>query len=365
METYQLIGTEVSLYSGKARSYLRYKDIPFKEVLSTAEVYQKIIVPRTGVRFIPVVISPDDVAVQDTTDIIDFLEERFPEPSVYPSGPLQKLVGLLFEVYGDEWLLIPAMYYRWWFKEDNYDFIVMEFGRTTAPDADEQAQKKLGEQIAGYFGGSLPILGATEKNHKAIEAWYEEFLELFSAHLDQYPFLLGTRPSIGDFGLIAPLYAHLYRDPYPGKLMKTRAPRVAQWVERMIKPKPKSGEFLPEDQVPETLEPILKMMFDEHFPVLLDTVAKTSAWIDENPGKEIPRTIGQHEFSIKGVTEKRAIFPYTQWMFQRPVSYYQSMKGDERKRADKLLKKLGGYQGMRIEIRRPVKRVNNRLKSGD
>ena len=82
-ETYKLYGTEVSLYTGKARAYLRYKEIPFEEFLSTAQAYKEVIIPRTGVRYIPIVISPDDLAVQDTTEIIDFLEERFPEAPVY------------------------------------------------------------------------------------------------------------------------------------------------------------------------------------------------------------------------------------------------------------------------------------------
>ncbi len=361
MSKYKLIATEVSLYSGKARAYFRYKGIPFEEVLSTAEVYEKIIVPRTGVRFIPIIISPDDIAVQDTTDIIDFLEERFPEASVYPDTPLQRLVALLFEVYGDEWLVIPAMYYRWWFKEDNYDFIVSEFGRTSVPDASVEEQRKMGETIAGYFGGALPALGVTEKNHKAIEEWYEEFLDLFNEHLKTYPFLLGTRPSIGDFGLMAPLYAHLYRDPYPGKLMKSRAPLVAQWVERMNAPVQQSGEFLPNDEVPETVGPILERMFNEHFPVLLDTADKLADWLEANPDKPIPRVIGLHDFSVNGVVEKRAIFPFTLWMFQRPVDFYRSLEGADKEKTDAFLKAHGGYDGMQVNIRRRVKRENNIL----
>ena len=102
MEKYQLIGAEISYYTGKARAYLRYKGIPFEEVTASAEVFAKTILPKTGVRFIPVLITPEDEAVQDTTEIIDFLEARFPQASVYPDTPLQRLVALLFEIYGDE-----------------------------------------------------------------------------------------------------------------------------------------------------------------------------------------------------------------------------------------------------------------------
>lgn len=360
MQFYQLIGTECSLYSGKARAYLRYKGIPFQEVLSTAEVYENVIMPRVGDRIIPVLVSPDDVVVQDTTEIIDFLEPRFPEAPVYPQTPLQRLTALLFEVYGDEWLLIPAMYYRWWFK-DNYDFIVQEFGRTSVPDAEPDMQRATGEMVAGFFGGLLPGLGATEKNNKQIEQWYEAFLDCFDAHLESYPFLLGTRPSIGDFGLMGPLYAHLYRDPYPGRLMKSRAPRVAKWVERMNSPNPKSGEFPAGDEVPHTLFPILKMMFSEMFPPMIDTVRKVCDWLDQNPEEEIPEILGEHEFAIGGVIEKRKIRPYCQWMFQRPLDFYRSLSGKDRKRADEFLRTLGGYECMQVEIRRRVARVNHKL----
>ena len=38
-----------------------------------------------------------------------------------------------------------------------------------------------------------------------------------------YPYLLGGRPSIADFGFMAPLFAHLGRDPVPAALAATFA----------------------------------------------------------------------------------------------------------------------------------------------
>jgi len=361
-DAYKLYGTEVSLYTGKARAYLRYKGIPFIEELATFRNYRKVIVPRTGVRFIPVIISPDDIAVQDTTDIIDFLEDRFPEAPVYPDTPLQKLVALLFEVYADEWLLLPAMHYRWFYKRDNLLFILKEFGGTWFPRLPTFLQIAAGAPGALVFGGSVKrFIGVTEKNYKAVEEWYEEFLGQFNKHLKHHPFLLGTRPSIGDFGLMAPLYAHLYRDPYPGKLMKRIAPEVAGWVERMNAPEVCGGEFLPGDKVPETLFPILRRMFKEQAPVLLDTIKRVERWIEANPGKGVPRFVGRHQTDIGGVKEERAVWSFSMWMFQRPLFYYQSLSGGDKEKADELLEELGGYDAMRVEVKRPVKRVNNKL----
>src|SRR5262245_12984609 len=110
---YTLIGAEVSYYSAKVRAYLRHKQLPFREVGASRDVYRDVIVPRTGVRFIPVLLSADGSAVQDSRAIIDYLEARHPSPRVTPQQPAHELMALLLELYGDEWLLLPAMHYRW------------------------------------------------------------------------------------------------------------------------------------------------------------------------------------------------------------------------------------------------------------
>ena len=102
-DKYTMYGAEFSLYSGKVRSYLRKKGIPFVERLSDIKAFKNFIVPRTGVKFIPVVQTSKNIVIQDTTDIIDTLEVKFPKNPVYPDTPKQKLTALLLEVYGDEW----------------------------------------------------------------------------------------------------------------------------------------------------------------------------------------------------------------------------------------------------------------------
>jgi len=69
---------------------------------------------------------------------------------------------------------------------------------------------------------------------------------------------------------MAPLFAHPARDPYPSKLMKNRAPHVFRWTERMNQAGFTDGEFpdpapdfLPNDELPETLEPVLRYFFTD------------------------------------------------------------------------------------------------------
>jgi glutathione S-transferase len=362
MKRHQLIGAPVSLYTGKARAYLRYKRIPFDEVLATREIYRSVIVPRTGVRYIPVLITDDDVAIQDTTDIIDRLELRYPEPAIYPASPAQRLVALLLEVYGDEWLVLPAMHYRWNMPE-NRAFALREFGATSAPEATSDEQRALGEQLAKPFAGALPPLGITARSGPAIEASYTQFLADFDRHLAAFPFLLGTRPSIGDFGLFGPLYAHLYRDPYSGRAMRERAPNVAAWVERMHEPSGEPGAFLSDDSVPPTLIPLLQRMFREQVPVLCDTATQIAAWAALDPARsELPRALGTHDYCIEGVTEQRAIYPYSVWMWQRPQDWMRALSGAAQAGLAALLAQLpGASQALSTPIPRRVVRRDNKL----
>ncbi|MGQ9425610.1 glutathione S-transferase family protein [Gilvimarinus sp. F26214L] len=360
MSTHQLLGAEVSYYTGKVRAYLRYKGIPFEEVAASRDIYKDVIVPRTGVRMIPVLISDDDVAVQDSSVIIDFMEERYPEASVYPQSPLQRFVALLFEAYGDEWLVIPAMHYRWSFEE-NRRFAIAEFGRLSAPDASPEEQVEIGEKLSGPFAGALPYLGVSDDTIPGIEDSYLSFLADFNAHLRVTPFLLGSRPSIGDFGLYGPLYAHLYRDPYSGRIMKEKAPAVVEWVERMRDPAVRAGEFLDNDAIPETLEPMLLRMFAEQGPVLSNTIRAVAEWASENDDVSVPRTIGRHAFAIGGRRGQRNIVTFNLWMWQRARDQYQALEGSALEQANALLQRVGGQDLIQQDIPQRVARENNRL----
>ena len=75
---------------------------------------------------------------------------------------------------------------------------------------------------------------------------------------------------------MAPLFSHLARDLYPSVLMKSRAPNVFRWTERMNLPDLFDGEFAeteasypPDDAIAETLESLLAKCFKDWGPELL------------------------------------------------------------------------------------------------
>ncbi|MCM5682211.1 glutathione S-transferase N-terminal domain-containing protein [Schlegelella sp. S2-27] len=339
---YTLYGAEISYFTGKVRAYLRWKGLPHDEVPADAQVYREVILPRVGFPVIPVVVTPAGETLQDSTDIIDALEHRHPGPPVYPPGPVQHLASLLLELYGDEWLVIPAMHYRW---HHNREWAMQGFGELNAPAAAPDEQRRIGAKLAQPFAQAAVLLGAEPSMHAAVEASYEALLGELDRHFARHSHLLGTGPSIGDFGLVGPLYAHQYRDPASGELMKRLAPRVARWVECMQRPgppPPASGAFLPGDEIPDTLLPVLRRMMREQMPVLEDSARRVAARMAGHPGEPLPRTLGMHAFELEGCQGQRIVRPYSLWMLQRARDAYRALAPADRGRADALLARIGG-----------------------
>ncbi len=346
-----LYAAPLSLYSGKARAYMDWKGIDYREELSRPEVYRDVIIPAIGRPVIPVLQLADGGIVQDTTKIIDHYERGSDGPSVYPQTPVQHLVALLFESFGDEWLTIAAIHYRWNYNEQ---WVYSEFGKVAAPEGTAEEQFAIGQERGKAFKGFCPLLGINEASIPAIEASYEALLAELNAHFAEHDYLLGTRPCIGDYGLIGPLYAHLYRDPASGEIMKRLAPKVAEWVERMVNvAAPLSGTFLPDDAVPETLLPILRRMMAEHLPWLQNISDMLADWAADNADSELPRAVGFAPFTMEGVTAARAASVFSLWMHQRCHDFYHSLNDDAKSAADDLLNRVNGgvFQQFALPVR--------------
>jgi hypothetical protein len=180
-------------------------------------------------------------------------------------------------------------------------------------------------------------MGVSPETSPAIEAHTQELLRAFDAHLAEHAYVLGGRPSLGDCALMGLLYAHLYLDAVPGKLMREIAPRVCHWVERMNHPDPEGfGSWLPDDVVPPTMRPIVELIGRDAVPFVLDVARAFERWADETSVRDgfLPRVVTMHTTSLRGLRFERITTPYTMWMVQRVTDVYRSMSAAERAAVD-------------------------------
>ena len=231
--TYTLWGSAHSLYTGKARSYLVKKGLPFREHYLSHPDFAARILPAIGKSSVPVLETEQGEIVQDSGDIIDLLESRHVAPVVDPVSPLQKLVSLLFDAFGSEYLLPTAMHYRWSYREQQEEFLRAEFGRAIIANSTREERRDTAAKVMAFFNGFLPNLGVFPETVPAIEAAYLDLIDALDEHFQWHPYLLGGLSSRGDFGMMAPLFAHLGRDPVPAGIMKAKAPNLFRWTERM------------------------------------------------------------------------------------------------------------------------------------
>lgn len=357
---YTLYGADVSYFTGKARAYLRWRGVAFSEAMATQAVYRDVILPNVGWPVIPVLQTPSGEVVQDSADIISRVEDETGlEPSVYPVGAVQNFVSELLHLYADEWLVLPAMHYRWNYNED---WTYGEFGRMSAPQASPEEQYQIGAKNGQRFKGALPPLGVTASTLKGIETAYEAFLDDFSAHLKDHDFLLGDRPCLADFAMIGPLYAHLWRDPTSRELMESRAPRVAAYVHRVHNGEKGKGELLAGDQIPETLFPVLARQMREQIPALKQTIAQFTDWLrTAEPQAALPRGFGEIRVLIEGCEGPAAARSFPLFRLQGVLDAFAKLEGSRRAQAEALLTSISGQRLAELRLPARLVRRNCRL----
>ena len=373
--TYVLWGSPHSYYTGKIRSYLIKKGLPYREEFTFHPAFQARILPAIRLMVVPILETPEGRVLQDTTDMIEHLEAQHPQPPMVPATPVQKAVAWLLGAFGSEGLLSPGMHYRWSYRAEQETFLCAEFGRLLHRGPDRAARFATARQTMEYFGGFLPALGVTPQTIPVIEAAYCELLEALDDHFLHVPYLLGGRPSIADFGMMAPMFAHLARDPVPATMMKNRAPNVFRWTERMNLACIADGEFpdCPEaypvdDAIPPTLERVLGLVYQDWGAQLLADARHYNDWLARSPGmpagtmvatggeRKTHPSIGPIEYEWRGCTMRRASAPHGLWHFDKAAAFARALTGEDRERFGALVRRTGGERVMNIRLARPMRR---------
>jgi glutathione S-transferase len=358
-----------SLYSGRARSYLIKNRVPFEERSTGHESFKAEVLPKGKLPTIPTLVTPEGDAIRDGAAIIEHFEAANGRPC-QPPGARQRVVSALFDVIGTDGLLRPAMHYRWNFPDDNLAFVRYHFlhSQRNVPEREEKT-----EAMMNRMRHAAMIFGVTEQSQPVVEALYLEYLDALNAHFERYPYLLGWRPCIGDFGLIGPMYAHLGRDPYPARLMQQRAPAVYRWVERMNRDDQDAPEyfnagsdFLPDDEVPGTLVSVLKILAEDFVPETLAAAALINDWLDEHQPEtgavavgRLAEALGTADFTVRGETITALAQPHRFYLLQRVQDVYARASSEEQTQIDIVLSECDVEEAAFASLSRRIQRADN------
>jgi glutathione S-transferase len=280
-DAYRIFGAEVSPYSVKVRSYFRYKGIPHEWILR-GQQQQAEFQKYAKLPLIPVVVTPDGQGMQDSTPILEALEERYPEPSIHPADPALRFVSCLIEEFGDEWGNKWMFHYRWARPADQ-DSAALRIAKTMMPGLPAEQYRGIADGIKARMIPRVGFVGSNAATAARIEDSFREAMDLLEAHLSLRAYLFGGRPAFGDFGLWGQVY-NAWTDPTCGGILEERAPSVVRWVERMLEPK-MEGAFQTWPELQPTLAPLLERQVGRLF----------LPWSDANA---VAIAAGQPEMSV-------------------------------------------------------------------
>ena len=122
----RLFQSQTSMFCEKVRIVLALKSVPY-EVVDVKKDDRKSLIEYTGQRKVPVM-DYEGQRIIDSTFISAFLEEKFPEKSIYPGRASDKGLCLMLEDWSDE-VLIHAIHLM---------------RRAESPEARKEAEKELG-----------------------------------------------------------------------------------------------------------------------------------------------------------------------------------------------------------------------------
>ena len=337
-----IYGSSISYFTGKLETYCRIKGIPYRLEALTAGRTAPLVREHTGSSQMPALRLADGRWLSDTTPIIQWFEQAFPEPAVIPSNPLQRFFSLLLEDYADEWLWRPAMHFRWYYQAGARfagHHLAEEIGADVALPTALKRWMITRRQRRGYTAGD----GITRDQVPAVEAIYRRMLEQLQAILQTRPFLLGERPSLADVGFSGPIFRHFALDPVPAGIMRREAPAVWEWSARLWNYRlgDTSGELLA--GIPGDWGPILEEIGAHYLPYLCANNAAVAA--------------GHRRFDaeVGGVRYRGARWSrYRVWCLQQLRAHFNALGADDQLAARALLERHGCWEPLWRQAELPI-----------
>ncbi len=340
----KLYGLRISYYTGKMEAYLQYKEIPFEFVVLNPQLI-RMLHERTGSGQMPAVELPDGRVMTDTTPMIQWLENAYPDPAVVPHDPVQRFFSLLLEDYAEEWLWRPAMHYRWSYKADRMLLsrkIVDELMHAMpGPGFLKRAMIRRRQ-----WGKYVRQDGVDANTWDHVESIYLNTLDRLEAIFSVRPFLFGSRPTIADFGFFASMFRHFGQDPTAAEIMRQRAPRVFEWHARLWSARASQieGELI--DGIPVDLDPLFSDVGSGYLPYLN---ANARAW---------QQGLERFDPRMQGVQySKVPVSQYRVWCLEQLQRHAKSLPDEPKTTVQSRLQESGCWEAL-FEIDHPNSRYD-------
>lgn len=178
----------------KVRSVLEIKGLAYRRLPALSHLLE--IRRRGHIGKVPA-LEVDGAFHVDSTDIVHFLERRFPEHPVLPASPRDQALCHVMEEYADEALYFFGLYYHWHEPQGRAKakqfFAKTLFGRVVFPIYLGRVER----QLRGH--------GISRKSPEQVRADLDRNLAAIEALLSDREYLLGSGPYLCDIAVASQL----------------------------------------------------------------------------------------------------------------------------------------------------------------
>lgn len=331
---FRIVGVGASPYTRKLRAAARFRRLPYRFVVAGSKEANAL--PERSLPLLPYVVAPDaDGALtqvqSDSTPILTFLDEAYPQRRLRPTDTALRFLDLLIEDYGDEWLSKCMFHYRWSYAPDTQHasaYLPYTTAMQMAPDRGVKAAAAFAARQISRIG----VVGSNEMTGPVIEASWRRFLEVFDAHIQNQPFLLGHRPGAGDFACYGQMTMLVITDPTPAAAAFDVSPRAYAWTEQC---EDLSGLDVSEDDWIDLEDP------SETFRALLTEIGRVYAPFMLANADAVARGAEQVICEIDGQPWRQAPFVYQAKCLRWLREAYSALTPADQGRVDAILAGTG------------------------
>jgi glutathione S-transferase len=216
----------ISPFCDKVRRALHHKKVQYEtREVPLIDVTTGALRRKTGTGKVPA-LEHDGRLVVDSTDIVRYLDERFPEKPLIPKDARHAAYAHVLEDWADESLYFLEVYFR---------FMVPENAKRWIPElvhADPLPIRALAPVLVPRtLKGTLDQQGFGRKSKAQLLGELDRHLDSIEAMLAGASFLVANALSVADLAVFAQLFA--IRGAREGAEAIARRPGVVSWMERV------------------------------------------------------------------------------------------------------------------------------------